>query len=274
MRFDRNSNKCLHPKQRYCLVSLLGSLSLLNLGATGCHEPPKDACQGVSIRWPFLDIDPSDDVSPSDGLQIDLQLITGLRPQSRATLLVSRPPKEDEDPANNDAEVEILSEASAEVHDDGVLDFLGFDMPFGAVRITVESETSCGTISSSRSTFVWDQQGQPRCVPSIMGEQFSDGDAFRVVNASSDQDTDTDGVQALIRVDTGRDDMEVRLFGVSDVDGQDFDETSASSQGGNTDFVQTLANGRYDIRALCDWPSESKVFSSSTISYLVEDSEP
>src|SRR6185436_14697371 len=48
--------------------------------AAGCQGQPELLCDRARVVWPYLEIDPSIDTSPEDGIQIDLDLRSSLLP--------------------------------------------------------------------------------------------------------------------------------------------------------------------------------------------------
>ena len=48
--------------------------------ACGCQPEPDLLCDRARVIWPYLEIDPSLDTSPQDGIQIDLDLRSTLLP--------------------------------------------------------------------------------------------------------------------------------------------------------------------------------------------------
>ncbi len=215
--------------------------------------------------WPFFEIDTSDDVSPEDGIQLDLALNTSYLPGSVATLVIE---PEEGDP--------VAHPQSAVVGDDGSLRFDDVTVPLGRVALSLSVVNECGEGSSRRELYVWDGLGYPECTLVLSVEP--DGDTalapLGVLRAEHDADPGRAGVQLSVQVVTGRPDMLVLLFLLDLASGEEQKLEQESGDDRAADYDLTLREGEHAVRAVCHWTPAGLSPSSITRRLFVDTRPP
>jgi hypothetical protein len=231
----------------------------------GCQSEPSLLCDRSRVVWPyFADLDAADDVSPADGVQIDLDLRTSYLPGSVATLTVE---PEEGDP--------IVHPTSAVV-EDGELAFREVTVPLGRVIFSLAITNECGDASSRRQTFVWDGLGFPDCAltTGVEPAQVEALAPLGVLREEHDADPDRNLLQVDVAVDTGRPDMTVLFFLLELATG---DELVIEEEAGDDRRIEVsvdLDEGEYAMRAVCHWLPEDLHPSSVTRRLFVDTVSP
>ncbi|HLT09992.1 MAG TPA: hypothetical protein VK028_04205, partial [Micromonosporaceae bacterium] len=221
----------------------------------GCDGPPSLLCDRARVVWPFLDVDPSDDLDPgTEGIQVDVALRTTLIPGTAGYLSIV--PEQGE--AASHPQVGVVAE-------DGALEFQGVTLPVGRVTLALVVENECGQASTSRTIYVWDGLGVPQCelttVPAAT--EVPELEPLAVLCAEQDGDPDAPGVQVEVAVATGRPDMTVTLFAVDPTGaGTRMDQEAGEDR--EARFPVDLADGEHALRAVCHWAPEDLHPSSIT----------
>jgi hypothetical protein len=236
---------------------VLGALLAISVaGASGCQGEPSLLCDRVRLVWPFFNLDPSLDTRPErEGLQIDLALRSSLLPGTSVTLTVQGP---EGDPVTH-PQAAIASES-------GDLLFTDVTVPFGRVTLQVNATNECGDTRSTRTPFVWDGLGYPRCDVDL-GARPAVVDALAplgVLRPEHDADPDAPGMQLEVEVDAGRPDMAVTLFALDAASGEQQIFQAESGSDGRALFPVSLGEGEQAVRAVCVWePGELRPSSPS-----------
>ncbi|MBL4635734.1 MAG: hypothetical protein JKY56_17870 [Kofleriaceae bacterium] len=224
-----------------------------------CGEPPERACDRVRFGWPNFLIEPSQDQSDAEGIQVSFAVASDLLPDIEVNLLVAQG---DED------RVVVGSGISQE---DGGISFTDISVPQGSIVFFVEARDECGVHRSGKRTYVWDGLGFPQCKLSLSaGPDESSGSGLPVLTSEHDLDENQPGFQTRIRVEAGRSDMEVRLFVLDQESGESQDFILPTQSDGTITQVVTLAPGEQAMRAVCIWETENLRPSTPTFSYIVE----
>jgi len=239
----------------------------LGLGAAlaGCQSEPDLLCDRVRLIWPAFSIDPGDDTSPAEGLQIDIDLRTSLLPGSRGRLSVRG---EQGEPAPHPQE--------AIADDDGGLHFADVTVPFGRVELALTVSNECGQAESVRTPFVWDGLGYPGCDIDI-GVEPAVVDALApvgVLRAEHDADPGTPGVALEVSVLASRPDMTVTLFAVDQTSGEEEIVEQETGDDLSAAFAVDLGEGEHALRAICTWAPAGLRPSSATVRLLVDTQAP
>jgi hypothetical protein len=241
--------------------SLAAALFTLALCLAACKGEPSLLCDRVRVIWPAFNVDPSSDVSPAEGLQIDINLRSSVLPGSRAVLTVqgeSGDPVAHPEPAIADA--------------DGNLGFSAVTVPLGRVTLQLQIENECGEVQSVREPFVWDGLGFPSCEldlgvePAVVDELAP----LRVLRAEHDADPDSPGIDLDVTVQAGRPDMTVSLFALDQATGEEQELTEETGDDLGAEFSLALPEGEHAVRAICLWPPAGLRPSSPTFGLLVD----
>jgi hypothetical protein len=234
---------------------------LLALGA--CRGEPELNCERVRFGWPNFEVDPADDVSAAEGIQINFSVRSDLLPNAPARLSIAvSGPEGDEDQV-------LVAETRSQ--SDGLLTFTDVTVPLGPMIFFIDAEDECGKARTGKRTFVWDGLGMPHCELRLASEPESDPEtgSFELV-AAYDEDENTPGMQVEVLVDAGRPDMQISLFVVDREGGanQEFDLPAGDDDIGQQ--AVTLAEGEQALRAVCYWEPQDFRVSTATRVYFVD----
>ena len=239
-------------------------LIALPLLFVACREEPELLCEGIRFGWPAFQIDPSSDVSASEGIQINLEVGSDLLPGSRANLFVT-PGTEDD----REAQV-FVGDAIAGAQ--GQLSFSDVGIPLGSIIFIIEAEDACGKARGGRRTYVWDGQGQPQCELSLATEPDPVSESLeRELGPEHDEDPTLAGMQVEVLIEAGRPDMQVSLFAVDRETGDTRNFELGVDQLGVAQQSLTLPQGEQALRAICYWPVEDFRVTTPTRVYRVSD---
>jgi hypothetical protein len=192
-------------------------------------------------------VSPADDANTAPGIQIDVTVNTSLTPGYAMTLYLDG---------------EALSEPT-EADENGTLVFENVSLPYGSVQLTVLGRNQCKDVKSSKSLFVFDEQGDILCQMTLTGASLGAG-GVETWPAAADADAIAPGFQGEVVVTTGRDDVKVKIL-ILDVDmGTEVSLHEDASPGGEVVFMPTLPAGRHALRATCEWAAISVPRHSST----------
>ncbi len=233
--------------------------------AGGCQSQPDLLCDRVRLVWPAFSIDPGDDTSPDDGLQIDIALRTSLLPGSSGRLNV-RGEQGDAVPHPQ----EVIADA------EGGLLFTDVTVPFGRIELQLVVSNECGEAESVRTPFVWDGLGYPSCdmdigvEPAVVNELAPVG----VLRAEHDADPATPGVALEVSVLASRPDMTVTLFTVNRTTGAEEIVEQETGDDLSARFAVDLGEGEHALRAICTWPPADLRPTSPTVRLLVNTQAP
>lgn len=213
----------------------------------GCRGEPAILCdrERLFVALDDVELGISDDVDPATpGVQIDLVVNSTLGPGRLGFLFIT-------DAQGNEQQFNTSPTISDA---EGLFLFQGVTLPTGLIELNVRSASGCRLVESTRELFVFDEMGVPSCLVSLatlpVDRELIDDPVLAI---TADDDLLTDDLQTTIRVDTGRDDVDITLF-VRDVDTgdeQQFDE--AAGQDAAAEFPVTLPQGRVALRAICIW---------------------
>jgi len=224
-----------------------------------CGEPPERACDRVRFSWPNFLIEPSQDQSDAEGIQVSFVVVSDLLPDVEVNLLV----------AQGDEDRVVVGSGISQ--SDGEVAFTDISVPQGSIVFFVEAKDECGVHRSGKRTYVWDGLGFPQCKLSLFaGPDESSESALPVLTSEHDLDENQPGFQTRIRVEAGRPDMEVRLFVLDQESGESQDFILPTQSDGAVTQVVTLAPGEQAMRAVCIWEPENLRPSTPTYNYIVE----
>ncbi len=226
-----------------------------------CHLPPDDACNRVRFGWPFLQLDPTSDVSEAaEGIQIDFDVRSDLGADVRASLFLRL----------DDSEEQVfLSEAVSDSA--GLLPFRNVTVPEGEIVLVLEARDDCGLQRSGKRLFVWDGLGFPRCEMALATPPATPTDgSIPVLGLEHDEDSGTPGIQVRVLVETGRPDMEVSLFARDRERDEDQEFVVASDSSGLAEIPFTLPSGEQAIRGVCFWEPEDLRVNTATRLFFVD----
>lgn len=226
---------------------------------SACVEPPERACDRVRFTWPNFQIEPSQDVSDAEGIQIDFSLTSDLLPDIGVNLLIA------------EGEQERVVVGKSKSDEDGGISFTQVTVPQGNIVMFLEAADDCGVHRSGKRTYVWDGLGFPQCSLSLSaGPDEASGGNSPVLTSEHDLDDNEPGFQTRVRVEAGRPDMEVRLFVVDQTSGEAQEFIANTGTDGSVEQVVSLNPGEQAMRAVCIWEPEDLRPSTPTWTYFVE----
>ncbi len=231
--------------------------------AAACQAEPSADCDDTRVTWGFEnhEISAADDVSADEGLQIDLTLFTALPAGNPARLTLT-----------NDDGTEMIHPQTATVSDSGSIVFESVNVPAGNVLFLLTTENDCREVESRQRRFVIDGDRDVVCelefVPQTR-EIASEG-TLRSYAAADDQDGVTDGLQAAVRVFTGRVDMSIRLLLLNRDTGSSQISAATTDATGAAVLPTSFDDGEQAIRALCSEGINASPQSTATFAVLVD----
>ncbi len=224
------------------------------LGTAACHTPPDDACNRVRFGWPFFEIDPMVDTGDEEGIQLRFDVRSDLEAGVQANLFLRTEDSEEQT---------FVGEATS--GEDGLLSFSNVSVPTGDILFILEARNDCGLQRTGRRAFVWDGLGVPECSLRLATapDQPSDGSPA-ILTTEHDEDPGLEGIQARILVDSGRSDMEVRLFARDRLREENSESAIPVGSDGSGELTLTLPSGEQALRAVCYWEAEDLLVNTPT----------
>lgn len=243
-----------------CIAILVFWGALISL--TGCRPPPKNACQGAIVSWPFLEFNEDDDVSSELGFQTDIEIRTSLGQGADAFLSVAV-----NDASEPTEESLVDNGLQSEVDEQGFVTFENVTFPAGASIIEFESEVFCGVIRTSREAYLTTDSNTLRCSLSVQGEEQVFGEKFRRLSDNADQTPASNELDANFIVVSG---LKNTLVNISILNEESGVEEVAEGNSGElleNQVASVLQSGFYKMRAVCR--NGELIEASPTIRYRV-----